>query len=264
MGRFMAGRLTGADYRMQNAAMLHAGKSLTEPLLIVLIIAVPALLVSMRHRPARRSSAVALATLLMLAIFSTRCTSELLERSLLIGDVTDGSEPRVIVVAAGGLLDSVPVALSGSSESRVAAGVEWWRQHPKAILVMAGADARPEGLFTATIELMRENAIRAGVPPSSILLEARSTNTREHALGLLRLPGVTPDTPIGVVTSDWHMRRTLREFRRHFKHVSSHAAETSSRPPIHISDWIPSSQSLRVSTRLLHEWLGIAWYALRR
>lgn len=249
---------------MQNAAMLHAGKALTEPLLVLLVIAIAAMLSTMRHRAARRSSAFALGALLLLAILSTRCASGLLERSLRVGSIDSGKPPRLIVVAAGGMLDSVPRVLSSSSESRVAAGVAWWKRHPQAKLVMAGADARPEGVYTVTIELMRATAIRAGVPSSSILLEPHSTNTREHALGLLQLPGVTRDTPIGVVTSDWHMRRTVREFRRHFRHVSSYAAESASRGPFRINDVLPSSQELRISTRLLHEWIGIAWYALRR
>lgn len=249
---------------MQNAAMLHAGKALTEPLLIALVIAIAAVIASMRHRPARRSSGIALAMLVLLAFASTRLSSELLERSLRVATVTSDVEPQLIVVAAGGLLGTVPQALSGSSESRVVAGVEWWRQHPRAKLVMAGADSRPEGVYTVSIELMRDAAIRAGVPPSAIVLEPRSTTTFEHAPALLRLPGVTRDTPVGVVTSDWHMRRTVREFRRHFRHVSSHAAESAERGPFRINDVLPSAHELRVSTRLLHEWIGIAWYALRR
>lgn len=244
--------------------MLHAGKALTEPLLVLLVIAVIAVVFSMRHRAARRSSGIALAALLLMALLSLQVTGALLARSLLVRDAAGGKPPDVIVVAAGGLREGVPTLLSMSSESRVTAGVAWWRQHPRARLVMAGADTHPGYLTTTTLELMRASAIRAGVPPSAIVLETRSKNTREHPIGLLQLPGVTRETHVGVVTSDWHMRRTAAEFRRHFRRVSTRAAESGGPPQLVINDFLPSSQGLRTSTRLLHEWLGIAWYALRR
>ena len=260
----MAGLGYGADYRMQNAAMLHAGKVLTDPLLLLLAIAIAAVAMSMRHRAARRSSSIALFALLLLALLSTRVVSRAIERSLRVEAIKSAAAPQFIVVASGGSHAGQPPMLTASSESRLLAAVRWWRQHRQARLVLAGVDELPSGPSRLTLDLMHAAALRMGVPAAAIIVESRSTNTREHALRLLELPGVTRTTPIGIVTSDWHMRRMYGAFRRHFAHVSTPAPQSALQTRGVIDDVLPSSQELRTSTRLLHEWLGVAWYALRR
>ncbi|HEX8151704.1 MAG TPA: YdcF family protein [Thermoanaerobaculia bacterium] len=246
---------------MQNERVLSAGKAFTDPLFVLLVAAIVSLLFTMRHRAARRPAALALIALLILAALSTAVVASALVRSLEVDAPAGQAAPEVIVIAAGG---SSPDVLSLSSESRLREGVAWWREHPRARLVMAGADLIPGGTSPRTVRLMREAAIRAGVPPSRIELEVRSTNTREHPTGLLRLPGITRNTRVGVVTSSWHMRRTLREFRRHFANPIAHPTRRAPAEPFVVNDVLPSSRELWLSTVMLHEWIGLAWYALRR
>lgn len=246
---------------MQNARVLSAGKALTDPLFVLLVVAIVSLLFTLRHRAARRPAAFALLALMFLAALSTAVVANALMHSLEVDAPAGQAAPEVIFIAAGG---SSSEALSISSESRVREGLAWWREHPGARLVMAGADLVPGGTTQRTVLLMREAAIRAGVPPSKIELEVRSTNTREHPIGLLKLPGITRNTRVGVVTSSWHMRRTLREFRRHFANPISHPTRRVAPDPFVINDVLPSSRELWVSTVMIHEWIGLAWYALRR
>ena len=110
---------------------------------------------------------------------------------------------------------------------------------------------------------MRDMAVSRGVPPQSIELETWSTHTREHPLGLLRLPRITPATRVGVVTSDWHMRRARLIFRRYFADVTAHPA-VASPPPFVLNDLLPTDDGLADTTTALQEWIGIAWYALVR
>ncbi|MEO8036398.1 MAG: YdcF family protein, partial [Acidobacteriota bacterium] len=62
--------------------------------------------------------------------------------------------------------------------------------------------------------------------------------------------------------SSWHMRRTLQEFRRHYVDVSPCVAGTETSETLTLDDLVPNSRELSRATLMLHEWLGIAWYAL--
>ncbi|HEX7152807.1 MAG TPA: YdcF family protein [Thermoanaerobaculia bacterium] len=239
--------------------MLSPGKALTDPLLVALAIAILCIAVALRRSRERRLLGIALLALATLFVFSTPMVAMWLERSLLV-EPPDGA-PEVIVIAGGGMAGTW---LSDSSTSRVMTGAAWWKEHPRARLVIAGVDMRPTGPSPRTALLMRELAMQRGVPAERLELELQSANTREHASRLAALPGITPQTRVGIVTSGWHMRRALLAFRRHYPNVVGRAAELPEHEPLVINDWLPSSHALRVSTRMLHEWIGLAWYALRR
>jgi uncharacterized SAM-binding protein YcdF (DUF218 family) len=239
--------------------ILSPGKAFTEPLFLILVVSLLSLVLGLRRARPRKAVAVAIAMLLVLWTLSTRVVAFGLMRSLLVHETSNVS-PRVIVVAGAG---SSSEGLSSSSEYRATAGIRWWRRHPAALLVMAGADTLPDGTSPDTAMLMRDEAIRRGVPPRSVAIDVRSRDTREHAIELARRAGITRDTPVGVVTSDWHMRRALAAFRRHFKTVIAYPAEAGYDEHVIVGSFLPEARSLVVSTAMLHEWIGIAWYALR-
>jgi uncharacterized SAM-binding protein YcdF (DUF218 family) len=239
--------------------VLSPGKALTDPLLIALVVSITSIVLAMRRSKNRRLLGIALIALLMLSVISLPIAALVLERSLYVD--APGGAPDVIVVPSGGMSGR---ALSGSSGARVVAAVDWWHEHPRARLVLSGADVHATGPSTRTVQLMRELAIMKGVPPARTGLELESHNTREHAIQVRALPGITPETRIGVVTSAWHLRRALQAFRRQFRHVSGRGADPIGFGQPVVNDFLPSSDSLRTSTLMLHEWIGIAWYALRR
>jgi uncharacterized SAM-binding protein YcdF (DUF218 family) len=239
--------------------VLSPGKALTDPLLITLLVSITSILLAMRRSKDRRLLGIALAALLMLSAISLPIGALVLERSLYVD--APGGVPEVIVVPSGGMSGQ---ALSGSSGARVVAAVGWWHEHPQARFILSGADVHATGPSTRTVQLMRELAIVKGVPPAKTELELKSHNTREHAIQVRGMPGMTPETRIGVVTSAWHLRRALQAFRREFSHVSGRGADPIGFGPPVLNDFLPSSDSLRTSTLMLHEWIGIAWYALRR
>lgn len=251
---------------MHNVTVLNLGKLLTDPLLVLLTIAIAAIVVARRGQKRRRALNVALAALLLLAFLSTGVAARMIERVTMLR-TRSAERPDVIVVAGSGSVRGESPqfdVLNDSTEGRVLTGIDWWKQHRTAKLIVAGADRTPTGPSIRTAELMRELAIRRGVPASAIVMETRSLSTREHPLRLRELPGITLDTRVGLVTSAWHMRRALREFRSHFPHVLPYAAELMPPRPLIAQDFLPSSIELRRTARMLQEWIGIAWYALRR
>jgi uncharacterized SAM-binding protein YcdF (DUF218 family) len=239
--------------------VISPGKAFTEPLFVLLATALLSLGLALRRARPRRPIVITMIALALLWSLSTRVVANALAETLKVNEPATVA-PQVIVIAAGG---SSSDGLNVMTESRVVAGVAWRRRYPRALLVMAGLDTLTSGSSPRTVLLMRDDAIRLGVPASSIALDLRSHDTREHAIELARRPGITPSTPVGVVTSDWHMRRAVAAFRRHFKTVIAYPAQSDYFEEPIPGSFLPSSSALRASTVMLQEWIGIAWYALR-
>jgi len=115
------------------------------------------------------------------------------------------------------------------------------------------------GAATSEAELMARFAGDLGVPRSALLLEAESRTTRQNARDVARLlqkNGLGPE--IALVTSATHLTRALAEFRcaglapvgvpAEFE-----AMETAGDLP---GDWIPSTDKLDRSRRVLKERVG--------
>lgn len=237
--------------------LLFPGKALTEPLFALLLVAVVCLALARRGK--RGAYRLAIVTLILMWVCSMELTAALIARAIAV--TPDAGQPQVIAILSSGSFHDFDL-LNASTTSRVVEGVRWWHQHPAARVVMTGADVTPTGTSTRTLELMRDLAVQLGVPPANISMDTWSTRTLEHPDGLLRL-GISKDTPLGIVTNDWHMRRARMVFRRRFKQVIAHPAQGESGLFV-INDVLPSGDGARDTSILLHECIGIAWYALKR
>lgn len=112
-------------------------------------------------------------------------------------------------------------------------------------------------------EVMRDVLIRQGVPTSRILLESESRTTRDEAVLIAEmLPKMQVDRVI-LVTSATHMRRSLAAFRA----VGITAIPAIARDPVPAKDWEfwirPNNRALQYSAAIIHEVLGMAFYAAR-
>jgi uncharacterized SAM-binding protein YcdF (DUF218 family) len=207
---------------------------------------------------------VAFAALLLLAFCSLGFVTNLLHRAIVITPAAATARPDVIVICGGGGVmaeEQDGNSLGEETALRTLSGVAWWKQHRNLLLVMAGADETTHGRDPFTLRLMRQLAIDRGVPPGAILLDAWSVNTRQHPIGLARL-GFGPRTRVGVVTSDWHLRRAVREFRRHFDVVLAHPASRREIAQPQIDALIPSAGALAMNTIIFDEYIGMLWYSL--
>ena len=242
-------------------------KSLINPLLITLLIQIVATgLWWQRHESLQRGLPILLlCSTLLLAILALPVTKSALEASLRT-DVAEKAalSPAYIFVLGGGYQlgpDPSEDLLILESQRRVLRGVAVWKSFPTARLVFSGAsggEGRSNGHHAA---LMRDMAIAGGVPEAQIVMETQSINTRVHPIEALHLPGVSVATPIGVVTSAWHMRRAQREFCRYFQHVALFPVAVAARP-LQWQDFVPDAHALDNNTTLLHEWAGLLWYSI--
>ncbi len=241
-------------------------KSLINPLLFALAIQIVTIGLLCRRRESlrRQLQILLLSTTLLLAILALPVTSSVLEASLRIDAAEEVAlSPAYIIVLGGGYQlgpNQTGDLLILESQRRVLRGVNVWKSFPTAKLIFSGAsggEGRSNGHHTA---LMRDMAKAGGVPEAQIVMEAQSINTRMHPIETLRLPGVSAATPIGIVTSSWHMRRARLEFCRHFQHVAVFPVKVASRP-VQWQDFIPDAHALNNNTTLLREWVGLLYYA---
>ena len=244
-------------------------KLLVSPFVWYLLLQAAGLVVLQRRASGRSRvplRALLLVTLL-LAAASTPLTRRGLEASLSLGSASDSSvAPAVVFVLGGGYLPGAHPdedVLAVESEQRVLYGVTLWRRYPGAHLVFSGASYDYAGIREPDrlAQLMAELALERGVPASAVVLEPRSRNTRDHPIRALALSGVTPATPIAVVTSGWHMRRARREFCRHFQQVGVYPVLPVQRA-FGWRDFIPDAYALDANTTLMREWVGLLWYAI--
>lgn len=172
-----------------------------------------------------------------------------------------------IVVLGGCMQQALPprraVEISDAGD-RVLEAARLWREGRAPRLVVTGgpwdASQHPYSEASAMAELLEF----LGVPAEVILQESRSRTTRENALevkGVLEPLGVRR---ILLVTSALHMARAVALFRAQgFEVIPAPTdfvvAEIGRRSfQLEVLTLLPNVDSLSLTTRALHEWMGIA------
>ena len=107
------------------------------------------------------------------------------------------------------------VAISGdASGARVETAIALWKAHYAPILVFSGASSDPESAPSA--ELMKREAVRAGVPADAVIVEGASTTTGENATRVAEVMRAQGLRTAILVTSPYHQRRAALLFSRAF------------------------------------------------
>ena len=110
-----------------------------------------------------------------------------------------------------------------------------------------------------------------GVPDSAIIVENQARNTEENArlvgtLILERFQGSKPK--VLVVTSAWHMKRTMLMFEKYAPYVDAIPAPCDFEcAPASAFTWmelLPSAEVFGRNSVYFHEWLGYWWYRVFR
>ena len=104
-------------------------------------------------------------------------------------------------------------ALNGAAE-RMTAPLPWLREQPHRKLLFTGGEGALIGGALSEAERAHRFFTSMGVPDTQLLLEDKSRNTYENALLSAQLPGVDKAQPWLLVTSAWHMPRSLAAFQR--------------------------------------------------
>lgn len=249
-------------------------RQLIDPLWPILTVLIGAVAIQWRRAAMQRWAKFSMvAAISTLWIISTPFGAHVLERPLVVeSELESGWVPEYVYVLSGGYeLGDMPEHDSAGLETtrRVNQAAELWRRYPSATMVMAGAqpgmerlrDARQQGL------LMLAQAERLGVDARKIIIESRSLNTNGHAK-VARDSGLhQPDDALAIVTSDFHLRRSRREFSRFFGNIrmvgSDPAITNSSFSGMRLNSFVPRVDSLGDSKIYLREYVALLLSDLR-
>jgi uncharacterized SAM-binding protein YcdF (DUF218 family) len=113
--------------------------------------------------------------------------------------------------------------------------------------------------------ILKEYLLKLGIPDTSIVIEKYSKNTHENALfSKPILDSLNKNGRYILITSAFHMRRSIRCFEKAGIHVTPFSADRYSGPRKFVFDsmFIPATEALDAWNVLLHEWIGLLTYKI--
>jgi uncharacterized SAM-binding protein YcdF (DUF218 family) len=139
-----------------------------------------------------------------------------------------------------------------------------YRKWKAAPVVVTAGPLRAFGKTYDTSAVMRRELESAGVPAERIWSEGESHSTHENAANTARLLAPKGIRRIALVTEAFHMRRAARAFEKQGLEVV--AAPCCFRSARFEGTWreyvLPHPGSIVSNEECLHEWIGLAWYAV--
>lgn len=225
---------------------------------------------------ARLGRAILIGSLVLLMLCSNKFVSKWLIRPLetrypAVPEFTVGSalppplvSCRFVVVLGGGHGESpgTPATslLSSSALARITEGVRLLRLLPEARLIVSGPRSNPRRQTHAAV--LARAAESLGIPPERIIQVDDAHDTEDEANATRRIAG---DQPVALVTSSWHMPRSVALFRAAGltalpcpTDYQSHAQDSFS-----FDDLLWESAALHRTTTAVRERLGYLWIWLR-
>ncbi len=178
------------------------------------------------------------------------------------------SPPTGIIVLGGAVKSRSPLAnlemleLNEAGE-RITALILLAKQYPSAKIIFTGGvgDLLDRGLPEA--DQVRLTIGRLGVDPSRILFENQSRNTIENAIYSKELAQPKPGERWLLVTSAWHMPRSMGCFRQAGFEVEAYPVDFRSNGWSDLRRPFSSvSAGLRTTDTAFREWLGLIAYRL--
>jgi uncharacterized SAM-binding protein YcdF (DUF218 family) len=245
------------------------------PLSLCITLLLVGLLVMRSPRRARLGRALCAAALLLLMLFSNKFVSRWLVRPLetrhpAIPEFVSGANVpaelaacRFVVVLGGGNGNSPGMSannlLTSSALARIAEAVRLLRVLPDAKLVVSGPGY---GRSETHATVLARAAQSLGVAPARIAYIEQAHDTEDEAQAVRRLVG---DTPLALVTSAWHMPRSVALFRSAGLEPLPCPADFTSHAhdAFRFEHLLWDIASLERSTWAVRERLGYAWIWLR-
>ena len=215
----------------------------------------------------------------------TRIIGATLEREFLVGDrwpdVSNFPVCDVIADIGGGIGASTNIssnAYLNSSADRAYFSSLLWKAGKAPIIMPSG-----KGLIYSD----RRFLLDLGVPEAAIVVENRARNTEENAkfVGELvveevgrrkleegswkeNLEGEGWKSKVLVVTSAWHMKRTLLMFEKYAPQIEVIPAacdfECVPTGNLQLTELLPNAEVFGRNAVYFHEWIGIFWYRIFR
>ena len=151
----------------------------------------------------------------------------------------------------------------GEAAERMTVPVALMRQHPKLELVFSGGEGRLLATGVSEAELAKAFYEQQGVDMRRVKLEGGSRTTRENALQVAALLGERCKQPWLLVTSAWHMPRSMPEFEAVGCKVTAYPVDFRTGDETPWTEYA-LARSLLLWQTALHEWLGLGVYRLSR
>ena len=238
-------------------------RSLIDPLWLLLIVLIIAIFAKFKNVKINQSVKLFARFSIAMIVFLSTGIATLIFDQLLTTETSPQANwsPEFIFVLGGGYelgADEAQDFLGTESIRRVNAASALWREHPQAQVVFSGGQPGTENDRAATRhgELSSEHAVSLGLVASRIIIESGSLNTRQHPIEALKLSGVNRESRIAIVTSDFHLRRALGEFKKHFKNVEAFGTGDAV-SSLSWLDFVPLTTHLDANSYRIKEFTGI-------
>jgi uncharacterized SAM-binding protein YcdF (DUF218 family) len=154
------------------------------------------------------------------------------------------------------------VPLGGAAE-RMTVPVGLLRQHPQLQLVFSGGEGRLLATGVTEAELAKAFYQQQGVDMGRVVLEGGSRTTRENAIQVAAMLGERCKQPWLLVTSAWHMPRSVPEFETVGCQVTPYPVDFRTGATTAWTEY-SLARSLLLWQTALHEWLGLWVYGVTR
>lgn len=151
----------------------------------------------------------------------------------------------------------------GSAAERMTVPVGLMRQHPQLQLVFSGGEGRLLATGVTEAELAKAFYQQQGVDMGRVVLEGGSRTTRENAIQVAALLGERCKQPWLLVTSAWHMPRSVPEFEAVGCQVTPYPVDFRTGATTAWTEY-SLARSLLLWQTALHEWLGLWVYGVTR
>jgi len=151
----------------------------------------------------------------------------------------------------------------GEAAERMTVPVGLMRQHPRLELVFSGGEGRL--LVTGVTESQLAQAFyqQQGLDMARVRLENGSRTTRENAQKVAKMLGERCQQPWLLVTSAWHMPRSMVEFEAVGCQVTPYPVDFRTGDDTSLTEYSLAYSLVRWQVAL-HEWLGLLVYGLTR
>ena len=179
------------------------------------------------------------------------------------------SDPYAGMIVLGGALGRPGVYKAhgqvplGDAAERMTVPIELMRKFPNFELIFSGGEGRLMPTGTTEAELARVFFSEQGVDMNRVTLESQARATRENAKLVAALLGERCKQPWLLVTSAWHMPRSLAEFQAVGCNVTAYPVDFRTGEQ---TSWTEYSMagSLMAWQTALHEYLGMLVYGVTR
>ena len=125
---------------------------------------------------------------------------------VVIGGMIDTAGPADRAIVLGLALENGEPA--PDLLQRLDTGKAYLDHYPNARLILTGGNADASGRTEAAV--MRDILIEQGVPEEKLILEDQAATTKENVAYLAAMEGFSPDAPVVMISSDYHMDRAVR------------------------------------------------------